>query len=163
MKNEPGPPKDLTFEIRHFIARAILNNQQIATRAGLNLTDMQCLNILELLGPLKPGQLAELTGLTTGGTTVALDRLEAAKYIRRQPNPEDRRSVFVQVVPARMRKLHGLYKGVQRLMGGLFAEFSEDELSTVLKFFVRVNAIRPISGRPDAYRSNTPSSSSPQS
>jgi hypothetical protein len=47
-------------------------NVRMAERAGLHLTDMQCLNLLELLGPVTPGKLAECTGLTTGRVTVTL-------------------------------------------------------------------------------------------
>ncbi|HUA60990.1 MAG TPA: MarR family transcriptional regulator, partial [Verrucomicrobiae bacterium] len=108
---EGGPRLDrgLEFQIRHFIARSILYNHRVAGRVGLHVTDLQCINILDLLGPLRPGDLAEDTGLTTGGVTVALDRLEKARYIRRLPNPKDRRSVLVQIVPAKVRKLDQHY------------------------------------------------------
>jgi MarR family transcriptional regulator, organic hydroperoxide resistance regulator len=33
----------------------------MANRAGLHLTDMQCLNLMEFLGPVTPGKLAECT------------------------------------------------------------------------------------------------------
>ena len=82
----------LIGHIRQFIAGSILFNQQVAERTGLRLTDMQCLNVLELLGPSTPGTLAACTGLTTGGVTVMLDRLERAEYVKRAPNPADRRS-----------------------------------------------------------------------
>jgi MarR family transcriptional regulator, organic hydroperoxide resistance regulator len=143
-ENVPArPPEDLILQIRHFIARAILNNQKVAERVGLHVTDLQCVNILDLLGPLRPGELAEMTGLTTGGVTVVLDRLEKARYIRREPNPNDRRSVFVHVVPARLRKLEAHYRVIQERLGDLLAGFSEAELATILKFFKATNAIRP--------------------
>ncbi len=142
-KNAASPAEDLILQLRHFIARAILNNQRVAEQVGLHVTDLQCINILDLLGPLRPGELAEHTGLTTGGITVALDRLEKAKYIRRQPNPNDRRSVLVQVVPARLRKLDAHYRTIRERLGILLAGFSEAELAAVLKFFKATNAVRP--------------------
>ncbi|HTX37684.1 MAG TPA: MarR family transcriptional regulator [Bryobacteraceae bacterium] len=142
-KNAAGPAEDLILQLRHFIARAILNNQRVADQVGLHVTDLQCINILDLLGPLRPGELAELTGLTTGGITVALDRLEKAKYIRREPNPNDRRSVLVRVAPARLRKLDAHYRTIQERLGTLLAGFTEAELAAVLKFFKATNAVRP--------------------
>ena len=59
----------LVVQIRQFIAGTILFNQRVADRAGLHLTDVQCINLLELLGPSTPGTLAQCTGLTTGGVT----------------------------------------------------------------------------------------------
>src|SRR3954447_6407088 len=42
--------------------------------------------------PATPGALAAYLGVTTASTTVILDRLVAAGYLRRVPNPADRRS-----------------------------------------------------------------------
>ena len=47
--------------------------------------------------PLSPGQLAHAQELSSGAMTNRLDRLEAAHLIRRLPNPEDRRSVLVEL------------------------------------------------------------------
>src|SRR5579883_2366152 len=95
--------------IRQSIAGSILFNQSVADRFQLRLTDMQCLNILDLLGPVTPGKLAECTGLTTGGVTVMLDRLEKAKFVKREPNPSDRRSLLIRVNPRRVRQVNALY------------------------------------------------------
>ncbi len=138
-----APPRDLIVQLRHFIARAILNNLKVAALVGLHPTDLQCVNILDLRGPLRPGELAELTGLTTGGVTVALDRLEKAGYVRRRPNPDDRRSVLVHAVPARVRKLDAHYRVIQERLSAVLAGFSPEELDAVLKFFQATNAVRP--------------------
>lgn len=45
------------------------------------------------------GWLAELTGLTTGAITSAVDRLEKAGYVQRVRGPHDRRRVVVQELP----------------------------------------------------------------
>ena len=37
-----------------------------------------------VMGPLTAGQLAELTGLTTGAITGVIDRLEKAGFVRRE-------------------------------------------------------------------------------
>src|ERR1700747_2896578 len=80
--------------LREFIAGSIMYNQQVADRVGLRLTDMQCINVLDLMGPSTPGELARSTGLTTGGVTVMLDRLEKGGYIRREAKPRDRPSLL---------------------------------------------------------------------
>jgi DNA-binding MarR family transcriptional regulator len=59
-----------------------------------------------LLGHLKlagapytstPGKLAEKQGLSSGAMTNRLDRLEQAGLIRRRPDPDDRRSLQVEL------------------------------------------------------------------
>jgi DNA-binding MarR family transcriptional regulator len=59
-----------------------------------------------LLGHLKlagapytstPGKLAEKQGLSSGAMTNRLDRLEEAGLIRRRPDPDDRRSLHIEL------------------------------------------------------------------
>ena len=66
----------VVLEIRKFLAAGIFFNAQAAEKAGLGLTDMQLLHMLQLYGPSTPSLLAKWTGLSSGGITVALDRLE---------------------------------------------------------------------------------------
>ena len=55
--------------------------------------------LLALRGPLTAGRLADLTGLTSGGVTNVLDRLERAGLVQRRRDPADRRKVIVVVGP----------------------------------------------------------------
>src|SRR5215472_17239154 len=103
----------IVLETRKFIARSIFFNAQAAERSGLSLTDLQMLHVLQLYGPSTPSRLAVETRLSSGGVTVALDRLEKAGYIRRQPNPADRRSLLVTLLPANLARLAGLYERVE--------------------------------------------------
>jgi len=129
-------------QLREFSAGTILFNQKVAERVGLHLTDMQCMNVLDLLGTSTPGKLAEFMGLTTGGVTVMLDRLEKAGCITRVPNPDDRRSILVRVSAKRMEKIQAHYAGVAKEFDAYMSEVSEAELETVARFFQRINALR---------------------
>jgi DNA-binding MarR family transcriptional regulator len=131
--------ESLNREIRRFIANAVLFNQQVADKIGLNATDYQVLNLLELRGQATPGELAVLTTLTTGGVTLALDRLESAGYIRRERNRQDRRSYVVRAVPAKLRSLGKFYHSVNEGMARLFNSYSEKQVDAILEFFQRAN------------------------
>ena len=128
--------------LRQFIAGSILYNQQIADRVGLRLNDMQCINALELMGPSTPGELARFTGLTTGGVTVMLDRLEKGGYLKREPNPRDRRSVLVHLNAAKAKKMQTFYEEINERMAVLLDETSERELRSVVNFLSKMNASR---------------------
>jgi len=129
-------------QIRQFIAGTMLFNQSVADRVGLSLTDMQCINLLELLGPSTPGKLAASTGLTTGGVTVMLDRLEKAGLVKRQPNPKDRRSVLVKVDAKKLRKVNSFYSGINQRLEAFLSGRSEAEIQSVITFLSSMNAIR---------------------
>jgi DNA-binding MarR family transcriptional regulator len=128
--------------MRQFIANAVLFNQQLADQLGINATDYQFLNLLDLSGAQTPKALANLTGLSTGGVTVAVDRLERQGYVVRERNPADRRSVIVRAVPERMREIQARYRKVYTGLDQLFASFTQAELRTVHAFFGRANASR---------------------
>ena len=125
----------LNRAVRLFIADSSLHSQRVAERLGLHATDMQFLNLLDLLGPTTPGVLARWSGLSSGGVTVVLDRLEQAGFIRRSSNPTDRRSVLVGLVPGRQKKVTAGYESAQKQFRAIVAGFSDEELATVLRFF----------------------------
>ena len=132
----------LVRQVRHFIAGSILFNQKVADRVGLHLTDMQCLNLLDMLGSTTPGELARYMGLTTGGVTVMLDRLEKRAYVKREPNPGDRRSLLVRVLPRKFEKLDAFYGEINRRFEAVLRETPEQDLKTVMDFFARCNEVR---------------------
>jgi DNA-binding MarR family transcriptional regulator len=139
--------KSLAGEIRQFIAGAILYNQMLAERLGIHTTDQQLMNFVELFGEARPADLARLSGLSTGGVTVALDRLERAGFVHRERNPEDRRSVIVRMDPERQREVVALYQSASETMGKIFSSHDEKELRLILDFFAKTNAARVASNR----------------
>ena len=96
--------------------------------------------MLQLYGPSTPSRLAAATGLSSGGVTVALDRLEKAGYLRRQPNPDDRRSLLVTLIPSSLARLARLYEGVERETRRLLATLPPDDLDTIIRFFKTMSA-----------------------
>jgi DNA-binding MarR family transcriptional regulator len=132
----------VVLEIRKFIAAAIFFNTQAADRIGLGLTDMQMMHMLLLYGASTPTRLAALTGLSSGGVTVALDRLQKAGYVRRKPHPADRRSLLVTLIPARLQKLAGIYEGVESETRRELAALPQSDLEAVVRFFTALSAVR---------------------
>lgn len=132
----------IVLEIRKFIASSIFFNAQAAEKVGLGLTDMQMLHMLQLYGPSTPSRLAAGTGLSSGGVTVALDRLEKASFIRREPNPADRRSLLIHLIPARLAKLAAMYEGVEAGTRRQLATLSSRDLEAVIRFFETLASVR---------------------
>jgi DNA-binding MarR family transcriptional regulator len=146
MADRPSEPSPLELALaqelgRELSARTVLFHQALADRVGLSAPDYKCLDMLhqaERAGPVTPGQLAQLTGLTTGAITGTLDRLEKAGFVRRERDPEDRRQVFVRTRPERMQELVLLFEPFHRAMGELCARYSEKELGLVHDFITHV-------------------------
>src|SRR5262249_27352660 len=108
----------------------------VADRLGLNLTDHKCLNFLLDAGvPITAGQLASLTGLTTGAVTGIVDRLEGAGFVRRKRDPDDRRRVTLELNAKKVRReVFPLFGDLARRMNALAQSYSERDLTTITRF-----------------------------
>ncbi len=141
-KKRPKLTASMFRELRRMVANSVLFNQRTADSLKINPTDLQFINLLDIDGPLTPGRLAELTRLTTGGVTVVLDRLEKAGVIAREPNPADRRSSLVRVLPKFLRSAAGAYEKMTEETNALLAQFNDRELAIVVRFLEKANATR---------------------
>ncbi len=107
-------------------------------------------------GPLTAGRLAEESGLTTGAVTFILDRLEEAGMVTRRRDTEDRRRVWVEIVPAAGSAWRGCSSRWPRRCGALTQQFKEDELAIVRDFMRQAKEVfqrqvtAPATGTPDA-------------
>ena len=124
---------------RRIIANAILYSHQVAERLGLGASDAQFMTLLEVHGPLTPGQLAELTGLRTGTVTGVLDRLEQGRFIRRDRDPDDRRKVIVSRNEDEIQqRVQPHYAPQAEGMVSLLREYDREELSLIAGFLARI-------------------------
>jgi len=116
-------------------------DQAAADRYGLNRTDMRALDIVGRAGPLAPTALARLLGFTTGGVTTVLDRLEKAGYIRRRPDPGDRRRQVVETTEATAARDEEVFGDLIRGTRDLLADYTNDELLVIRDFLDRVRQL----------------------
>jgi DNA-binding MarR family transcriptional regulator len=131
----------LEWEQRRASAQGVLHGQAVAGRLGINHSDLETLDLLQWAGAVTAGRLAELTGLTTGAVTRMIDRLERDGYVRREPDPADRRRVIVRLVPEALQRIGPLYEPLQRAMQGLYDHFSDAQLRVLLEFSRRASEV----------------------
>ena len=130
----------LNGEFRRLSTATILFHQAIVDRLGLNVTDHKCADILCNTGPITAGELAQLTGLTTGAITGVIDRLEAAGFVRRAKDPSDRRRVIVEPFPeAITRQIAPLFESMGRASAELCERYSSRDLAVIYDFTTRAN------------------------
>jgi DNA-binding MarR family transcriptional regulator len=134
---------DLYDEQRTGATCAVLFHAAAAARAGLNITDVSCLGILDKEGPMTAGQLAERMGLTRGGAiTAVLDRMERAGFLRRRPDPKDRRRAIIELVRDRAyRDLQQVLAKFSTAFTELIESYSDSEIQILLDFSRRANDV----------------------
>ncbi|WP_426277799.1 MarR family winged helix-turn-helix transcriptional regulator [Chryseobacterium sp. S-02] len=120
---------------REFSTVTVLMHQAIAQKAGLAGTDHKYIDLLLQHGSMTAGQLAELSGITTGAVTAMIDRLEKSKLVKRERQTDDRRKVLVVLDQEEAFKRIGpAFKIMQEDLKQLYNGFTEMELATVEKY-----------------------------
>jgi DNA-binding MarR family transcriptional regulator len=108
-------------------------DQAVAERLGVNATDHRGMDILDQRGPCTAGALAQALHLSPSAVTTVIDRLERIRYVRRTPNPDDRRQAVVGLTPLLRRRVRYLY-GEGKEVVALLERYSDEELALLRDF-----------------------------
>jgi DNA-binding MarR family transcriptional regulator len=133
----------LARELRQFNGLSASFFRAAAARIGVTVTDMQVIESLASTGPMTAGQLADLTGLTTGAITGMLNRLEEAGLVRRERDPEDGRRVIVRLSPdtGQMRGIGPLFDSIGKVWEEQTSRYDDEQIAFLVEFLKRGNAI----------------------
>lgn len=124
------------------LVNAVLGNEHVARQHGLRVTDLQALHLLVLREDVRtPRGISEITGMPTSTVTKLIDRLEAGGYVRRMPDPSDRRSTHLELVAEALAPLQLLYGRADEDFDAVSREFTSAELDTVIRYLDAVSAV----------------------
>lgn len=128
---------------RTMSTQTVFLHQAIAQTIGLNATDTKCIDLIlrGRDGTLTAGQLADMSGLTSGAITHILDRLEKRNFIERRRDTADRRKVFIRV---RLESLDGIipqYEAIGRAYLELVDQYRDEELLLICDYLEKASAI----------------------
>lgn len=132
----------LDRQTRVQILRTVANMQVIATRAGINMVDMQCLSLLTLEGPSTPSHIAATMAIGKGGAVTAMiDRLEKAGYLRRTRDPHDRRKVLVEAIldGPPFQRLFELFQPAAAAFTDVLAGYTDEQIELLVDYTERGN------------------------
>jgi len=122
---------------REMGVHTIMFHNAVAERLGLNITDHKCLDYILRGKGVTAGELAKVTGLTSGAITGVIDRLERAGFAKRQPDPHDRRKVIVVPSPERLPEIGKLFESLARNMARVMSSYSAKESELLIDFMQR--------------------------
>ena len=133
---DPGRAHLARIARRHSTA-TVLYHHAVAERLGLGPPDHRCLALVMQHGELTGSRLAAMTGLTTGAVTGVVNRLEAAGFLRRRPDPDDGRRQLLQPVPERVEEVAAVFAEHGPDLDRLTAGMTRDQVDAVLTFLSR--------------------------
>lgn len=131
--------EQLSYQLgRELSARTVMFHGAVAEKMGLSVTEHKALDILSRQGPITAGRLAEVTGLTTGAITGMVDRLENAGFVRRVPDPSDRRKIRIEAVVEKYEAMAEIFASLGQAMNALLESYNDKELAIIHNFMSRL-------------------------
>jgi DNA-binding MarR family transcriptional regulator len=107
----------------------------------LNLQTSNTLAVIEGADePLTPSEISDRTLISSATMTSTLDRLERQGLVRRVPNPEDRRSVLVEVTEAGRALCDRFLPGINALQIAVMSDLEPAERNQLLDLLAKVLA-----------------------
>ena len=129
---DSGTIKQVRKLVQQYAYSSIQMHEAVARRAGFSGTDHRYLGFLLERGQMTAGELANLTGLTTGAVTGLIDRFEKKKLVKRRFDKDDRRKVIIEPnIKTIMALLEPLYKDFRSRSEKLTASFTDKEIEIV--------------------------------
>lgn len=92
--------------LRRFSQERERMRSALARTLGVATADLEALTHLQSDGALTQREIGSRLMLTSGAVTTLVDRLARAGWVQRRPNPDDRRSVLVELTPEGAAELH---------------------------------------------------------
>lgn len=122
---------NLMVSIRKEIRAATLFVHTMSEITGMHPTDIKCLDFLSDVKFATAGELAKITGLTTGAITAVIDRLEKIGFVKREADSKDRRKIIVRIIaehPNNLELVRNIF--VDKLPNNL-SEYKDEELNLI--------------------------------
>lgn len=120
---------------RDMTAQGVMYYSIIAEHHGLSVADWRALDLLQRYGPMTAGQFSAFTGLTPGGVTALVNRLEKVGAVLRKADEADGRKVIVTARrETRSGKADAIDASLQASLRALYRRHSEEELRVIGEF-----------------------------
>ncbi|MEO3794905.1 MarR family transcriptional regulator [Nonomuraea sp. B10E15] len=121
---------------------AVMYHSAMGARLGLGMTEEKTLDLLQRLGPLTAGELAQHTGLAPATVSGLVDRLESRWLVRRVRDTKDRRRVIVEINPEQLAGFAELFEPFVAALSHLYERYTDDELALILDYLKRSTALQ---------------------
>lgn len=90
-------------------------------------------------GSQSPAELADQANVTRATMTGLIDTLEKDGLVRREPDPNDRRMMSVELTPKAHAFMAAMLPGLFRRIAGFMSHLSEDERRTLVQLLGKIH------------------------
>jgi DNA-binding MarR family transcriptional regulator len=115
-----------------------LEHELAAQQVQLRFSQMQALKRLYHQGAMSAGELARALGHDGGALTRLLDQLEEKNYLRRQPDPQDRRALRIELTASGSELCRELDGCSRRVMAAAQQSLDKHEQERLIDYLQRI-------------------------
>jgi DNA-binding MarR family transcriptional regulator len=127
-------PRELLDALRRFGLEDDRLDSMVARRIGAPPVEFKAMDHITEAGELTPSELADRLALSSGAVTALLDRLERLGWVKREPHPNDRRSIVVrQATPSDSAAMQ-MYGPVAERLARIAAKMTPSERDAAIRF-----------------------------
>ncbi|MEI2415636.1 MarR family transcriptional regulator [Orrella sp. JC864] len=135
----PAPRSALLDEMALMLSRQVsvytaVKQAAMAERLDLALDDFRALEMVMECESLATGQLAHMLGISSGGATALINRLEARGLVKRDRHPLDRRIIVIRAVEQQCAAVQAVMDSVSDEIAMQSARYDMAELELVHRF-----------------------------
>lgn len=109
--------REVTLAVRELVLGWDRYRESVADELGVGTSEVVALGFLCDDGPRTPSEIGQRLNLTSGSVTALIDRLEAAAFVSRSQNPDDRRSLLAAATPAGMHAMQYFFERLDEMVG----------------------------------------------
>lgn len=131
--------KDLTNELFTFFNGFVSWENSVIKASDLTVAEAHAIEILGTYGQMNMRSLAQKSGVTTGTTTVTVDRLEKKQYAVRETVKEDRRMYLISLTEKGRKAYQEHHDYHHSLTEQILSALSEEEGARFLAILKKVN------------------------
>ena len=113
------------------------------TAADLTFTQLRALSVLARKQPQRMSDLADALDMTPASASALIDRIDQRGFVTRRSDPDDRRTVRVELSRRGQHILDVMERGSSDHFGRLIEKMTpaeRDALATTLRAFLRIGA-----------------------
>ncbi|HWR41720.1 MarR family winged helix-turn-helix transcriptional regulator [Sporomusa sp.] len=131
--------EDLTDELFRFFNGFASWESSVIRASDLTVSEAHAIEVLGQYGQMNMKNVAMKLGVTTGTTTVTIDRLEKKQYAKREPSLQDRRVYLISLTEKGLKAYEEHHKYHSDLSRQILGVLTEAESEQLLSLFKKIN------------------------
>lgn len=131
---------ELTHELFTFYNSFSSWESSVIRSSDLTVAEAHAIEILGTYGQMNMRSLAQRSGVTTGTTTVTVDRLEKKNYATREPVKEDRRVYLIALTKKGQQAFEEHHQYHTKLTEQVLAALTKEESMQLVGLLKKINA-----------------------